>query len=170
MDEDPERVAEESGEWKHPSPIPDGSDPASIEDIDRPAVTSADIDTGPTEAMPAPPRLPNALFEGELPEQADVHWYVREDAAVLVMANDEVERENYRAVTTTPLVRTDDGEFEWEIPATLVQGHPDAVDVPEEALLEPGRSIHFRASQAMLDGPVRTCYAMTTGRLEQLTG
>jgi hypothetical protein len=169
MDEDPEHVAEESGEWEHPSPIPDGSDVVGSEGSDRPAVTSADIDTGPTDAMPAPPRLPGALFEGALSGETDVHWYVREDVPVLVMANEAFERPNYRAVTTTPLVRTDDGEFEWEIPSRLVRGHPDAVDGPEAALIDPGRSIHFRASETMLDGQTRTCYAMTTDRLEQLT-
>lgn len=168
--DDPEHVAEESGEWAHPSPTPNVSDPGDIEDIDRPAVTSAEIDTEPTDAMPDPPRLPDALFEGELADEHEVHWYVREDARVLVMANDSLDRTGYRAVTTTPLVRTDDGEFEWEIPARLVRGYPDAVDVPEDALVEPGRAIHFRASEAMLDGPVRTCYAMTTDRLDQLTG
>lgn len=170
MEDDPEDVAEESGEWEHPSPTPPVSDPADIERLEPPAVASTDIDTEPTDAMPDPPRLPDALFE-ETPAGSDerVHWYVREDAAVLVMANDTVDREGYREVAATPLVETDDGEFEWQIPATLIRGHPDAVDVPEEALIEPGRSIHFRASKAMLDGPLRTCYAMTTDRLEQLT-
>ena len=170
MDEDPETVAEESGEWEHPSPTPELSDPDDIEALDRPAVTSAAIDTEPTDAMPAPPRLPDALFEGGVGDEETVHWYVREDAAVLVMASSALEREAYREVTTTPLVRTDDGEFEWEIPARLVRGHPDAVDVPEKALIEPGRAIHFRASEAMLDGAPRICYAMTTDRLEALTG
>jgi hypothetical protein len=170
MDEDPETVAEESGEWEHPSPTPEVSDPEDIEKLDRPAVTSTDIDTEPTDAMPTPPRLPDALFAGELTGEEDVHWYVREDVRVLVMANEDLDYEHYRAVTTTPLVESDDGGFEWEIPARLVRGHPDAIDVPEEALIQPGRSIHFRASEAMLDGPIRTCYAMTTDRLEQLTG
>ena len=167
--DDPEEVAENSGEWEHPSPTPPVSDPEDIEGLDRPAVTSADINTEPTEAMPDPPRLPDALFEGDLTDGERVHWYVREDVTVLVMANAELDREHYRAVTTTPLSRTDDG-FEWEIPARLIRDHPDAVDVPNAARIEPGRSIHFRASEAMLDGPVRTCYAMTTGRLEDLTG
>ncbi len=170
MDEDPESVTEESGVWEHPSPTPEVSDPTDIEQIGQPAVTSADIDTEPTDAMPAPPRLPDALFAGDLDEDEAVHWYVREDACVLVMANDDLDREQYRAVATTPLVETDDGEFEWKIPAKLIRGHPEAVDVAVEALIQPGRAIHFRASDAMLDGPTRTCYAMTTDRLEQLTG
>ncbi|MFC7132143.1 MULTISPECIES: hypothetical protein [Salinibaculum] len=171
MDDDPEDVAEESGEWAHPSPTPPVSDPDDIERLDPPAVASTDIDTEPTDAMPEPPRLPDALF-AETPADDDrcVHWYVREDAAVLVMANAPLDRDHCRAVAATPLVETADGEFEWEIPPELVRGHPEAVDVPEAALIQPGRSIHFRASTAMLDGPVRTCYAMTTDRLEALTG
>lgn len=170
MDEDPETVAEESGEWEHPSPTPDVTDPEAVESLDRPAVTSAAIDTEPTDAMPDPPQLPDALFTGELDEEQQVHWYVREDAAVLVMANDELDREQYRPVTTTPLVETVDGEYEWEIPVRLVEDHPEAIDAPDVALIQPGRSIHFRASEGMIDGPTRTCYAMTTDRLEQLTG
>lgn len=163
--DDPEDVADESGEWEHPSPT------QSVADIVEatPTVTSGNIDTEPTDAMPKPPRLPDALFADDPDDDQQVRWYVREDARVLTMANADLDREQYHAVATTPLVGTGDGEFEWEIPATLVRGHPDAVDAPEEALLEPGQSIHFRASQAMLDGPTRTCYAMTTDRLEQLT-
>lgn len=170
MDDDPESVAEESGEWEHPSPTPPVSDPEDIEQLDRPAVTSDAIDVKPTEAMPTPPRLPDALFSGTLTGEESVHWYVREDASVLVMANESFDREQYRAVATTPLVESADGEFEWEIPTALIRGHPEAVGAPEKALIKPGRSIHFRASEAMLDGPIRSCYAMTTDRLEQLTG
>ena len=168
--DDPADVAEESGEWEHPSPTPEVSDAEELADLGRPAVTSSDIDTEPTEAMPDPPRLPDALFGDGLADDEEVHWHAHEDAHVLVMANDSLDREGYREVTTTPLRRTADGEYEWEIPARLVRDHPDAVDVPEEALIEPGWAIHFRASEAMLDGPVRTCYAMTTDRLEQVTG
>ena len=168
--DDPEDVAEEGGQWAHPSPTPDLSDPEDIDQAETPAVASTDIDTEPTAAMPDPPRLPDALFTEQQTEgETAVHWYVREDATVLVLANATLDREHYRAVASTPLVETADGEYEWEVPTAVVRGHPDAVDVPEAALIEPGRSIHFRASTAMLDGPVRTCYAMTTDRLEQLT-
>jgi hypothetical protein len=170
MDEEPETVSEESAEWKHPSPTPDVSDPDEIDQLDRPAVTSTDIDAEPTEAMSDPPRLPDALFEGELDDEQRVHWHVREDANVVAMANDELDREQYRAVTTTPLIRTSGGEFEWEIPVQLIRGHSEAADVPDAALIQPGRAIHFRASEAMIDGPTRICYAMTTDRLEQLNG
>lgn len=170
MDDDPEDVAEESGEWAHPSPV-DVSDPRKFAAPEPPAVTSTDIDTEPTEAMPDPPRLPDALFEDRPRDgESRVHWYVREDAAVLVLVNSEVDREHFRAVASTPLVGTDDGGFEWKIPTAVIRGHPDAVDVPEGALIQPGRSIHFRASSAMLDGSVRSCYAMTTDRLDHLTG
>lgn len=66
--------------------------------------------------------------------------------------------------------RPADGECEWEVPTRLVRDHSDAVGVPEDALVEPGRAIHFRASEAMLAGAPRTCYAMTTDRLDALTG
>lgn len=170
MDEPPADVAEESGEWEHPSPTPEVTDPEAVEQMDRPAVTSAEMEVRPTESMPAPPKLPDALFEGGPDDEEQIHWHLREDANVLVMANDTIEREHYREVTTTPLVRTDEGAFEWEIPARLIRGHASALDVPEAALIEPGRAIHFRASEAMLDGDQRACYAMTTDRLEQLTG
>lgn len=168
--DDPEDVAEEGGQWAHPSPTPDLSDPDDIEQVETPAVASTAIDTEPTAAMPDPPRLPDALF-AERPSDGEtaVRWYVREDAEVLVLANTTLDREHYRAVASTPLVETADAEYEWEVPTAVVRGHPDAADVPEAALIEPGRSIHFRASRAMLDGSTRTCYAMTTDRLEQLT-
>lgn len=168
--DDPEDVAEEHGEWAHPSPTPAVSDPDDLDEMETPAVTSTAIDTEPTDAMPDPPRLPDALFD-DRPEDrsAQVHWYVREDAAVLVLSNTTLDRAHYREVASTPLVETADGGFEWEVPTAVVRGHPDAVDAPAAALIEPGRSIHFRASTAMLDGPVRTCYAMTTDRLDQLT-
>jgi hypothetical protein len=141
-----------------------------LDDLDTPAVTSTDIDTEPTDAMPDPPRLPDALFETRPDDgESEVHWYVREDAPVLVLANTTLDREHYREVASTPLVETADGEFEWEIPTAVIRGHPAAIDAPADALIQPGRSIHFRASTAMLDGPVRTCYAMTTDRLDQLT-
>jgi hypothetical protein len=169
MDEPPADIAEESGEWAHPSPTSDDTDSETVAEMDPPAVTSEDVEATPTESMPEPPKLPDALFAGDLADGQRLHWYLREDANVLVMANGPTEREHYREVTTTPLVWTDDGAFEWEIPARLIRGHATAIDAPEEALVQPGRAIHFRASAAMLDGETRTCYAMTTDRLEQLT-
>lgn len=170
MDKEPVTVSEESAEWEHPPPTSDVSGADDREQLDRPAVTSTDIDAEPSEVMPDPPRLPDALFEGELDDEQVVHWYLREDANVLMMTNDKFNREQYRAVTTTPLIRTSGGEFEWEIPVQLIDGHPEAADVPDTALIQPSRSIHFRASEAMIDGPTRTCYVMTSDRLEQLTG
>lgn len=167
--DDPEDVAEEGGQWEHPSPAPEGSAPDDIEE-EPPAVASTDIDTEPTAEMPDPPRLPEALFVDADPSERQVHWYVREDAAVLVLANRPIDREGYRAVATSPLAAAGDGEYEWEIPPGLVRGHPEATGVPEAALIDPGEAIHFRASRAMLDGPIRTCYAMTSGRLDALTG
>ncbi|MFC7019010.1 MULTISPECIES: hypothetical protein [Haloarcula] len=170
MDEPPADAAEESGEWAHPSPAADAIDSETVAEMDPAAVTSEDVEATLTESMPEPPKLPDALFERDLADDQRLYWHLREDANVLVMANGPIEREHYREVTTTPLVRTHDGDLEWEIPARLIRGHATAIDGPEEALIQPGRAIHFRASAAMLDGETRTCYAMTTDRLEQLTG
>jgi hypothetical protein len=169
--DDPEDVADEGGQWEHPSPTPEIPAADDVDETDTPAVTSSAIDTEPTGEMPDPPTLPDALFADDADaSERQVWWYVREDAAVLVLANRELDREHYHAVATSPLVETGDGGYEWEIPAALIRGRSEAADVPEVALIDPGRSIHFRASPAMLDGPVRTCYAMTTDRLEELTG
>lgn len=162
--DDPKDVAEEGGQWEHPSPAP-----AEETADETPAVSSSAIDTEPTAEMPDPPTLPDALFEGELRGTERLHWHVREDMAVLVLANQELDREMYRLVATSPIVETDDGDCEWEIPPALIRGQSESADVPRAALLDTGRSIHFRASAAMLDGPARTCYAMTTDRLDDLT-
>lgn len=162
--EDPEDVAEEGGQWEHPSP-----DESTDESGGTPAVSAAEIATEPSEGMADPPTLPDALFTDSAADgERRIHWYVREDAAVLVLSNRELDRENYHAVATSSLVETEDGA-EWEIPSEVIRGQPPAADVPETALIDPRRSIHFRASEAMLDGPIRTCYAMTSDRLEALT-
>lgn len=168
--DDPEDVADEGGQWEHPSPAPDERPPEGGDEADPPAVSSSAIDTEPTEQMPDPPTLPDALFADDPADDQQIHWYVREDAAVLVLANREIDREEQHAVATSSITRTADGDFEWEIPAALIRGHAAAAAVPDKALLGTGRSIHFRASQEMLDGPIRTCYAMTDDRLNELTG
>lgn len=167
--DDPEDVADEGGQWEHPSPAPGEQPPADADETDPPAVSSSDIDTEPTEEMPDPPTLPDALFADDPADDQQIYWYLREDAPVLVLANREIDREEQHAVATSSITRTPAGDFEWEIPPALIQGHTAAVDAPEKALLGTGRSIHFRASEEMLDGPVRTCYAMTDDRLNELT-
>ncbi len=166
--DDPEDVADEGGQWEHPSPTSEDR-ARDVDETDPPAVSSSAIDTEPTEEMPDPPRLPDALFSERAGDDRQIHWYVREEAPVLVLANRTLDRDGYRRVATSSVTETAAGDLEWEVPPTLIRGHAAGAEVPEKALLGTGRSIHFRASEEMLDGPVRTCYAMTDDRLDELT-
>jgi hypothetical protein len=170
------REGDETGAWEHPA-VEEGEDEAGEPkvDLDSGQVSTEKLtedEERDFEAMSEQPQLPNALFEAEIDATSIVHWHVDTELDVVQMANEVLTGNEYLHVAATTLVENADGEYRWEIPVEIVEDTGIAPEVdaelPETATFSTGESILFRASDAMLSGETRTCYALTPAALDRL--
>ncbi|MFB6183219.1 MAG: hypothetical protein ABEI96_01575 [Haloarculaceae archaeon] len=160
MDEK-QALSQDAVAWRHPPPD------------DGPGEGPAELDASAVEAAgrKSVPKLPDALFEDDDGDgDGVVYWYVHGEIRALVMSNRPIEADGYREVARSRFVEGDDGTRKWEIPAALIVGRANESDpshVLGDARFEPGEPIHFRATEEMLAGDTRTCFAMTAAQLSR---